>query len=68
MNQCPIHAIAFGPQPKGATASHVRTLNDKPADVVDLTCEQCGYKIFLYYRSANGGGATVENQEEGEPK
>lgn len=48
----PAHQLTFGPVGVVADGQDVHVLSNKSANVADLTCPECGYTLFVYYRHA----------------
>ena len=68
MSECNRHQLCFGPWEGTPATMDVFGVGGKPADVADFECPVCGLKLFIYYRTMPGEGATREHQQEGNTK
>lgn len=64
MSECRNHKLLFGDALVASGECHLRVLDDKPADTLDLECPSCGAKLFIYYRIEHAQEKPQESKEE----
>lgn len=52
MSKCEIHKLVLTTSGVLPLSAHVHIIGNKPADVVDMECPECGLKLFIYYRTS----------------